>query len=141
MNILLADDDMDDRVFFRNALKEVPIVTTLSTVNDGIELMAYLADNLNQLPDVIFLDLSMPLKTGYECLNDIKEDEKLKHLPVIVFSTSFTRGVAFERQLSDQLCTMGAHHYIRKPPSFEQLIQVINQALIKGTETKLPNRQ
>ena len=87
LNILLADDDMDDRIFFDNALKEIPIATTLKTVSNGEQLMEWLFEKVTDLPDVLFLDLSMPRKTGFECLAEIKENEKLKALPVIMFTT------------------------------------------------------
>ena len=130
LNILLADDDMDDRFFFDKALKEIPIASQLSTVNNGEQLMEYLIENSGQLPDVLFLDLSMPRKTGFECLAEIKENEKLKELTVIMFTTSFTRGFDLEVNLRNTLIRMGAHDYIRKPGVFEELKEVIQQALI-----------
>ena len=66
MNILLADDDIDDRNFFKDALKALPLTTSLSTVNDGDELMNYLLANTEQLPHVLFLDINMPAKNGFE---------------------------------------------------------------------------
>jgi CheY-like chemotaxis protein len=134
LHILLADDDTDDRSFFEKALKAIPIVTTLITVTNGEELMDYLTQNSEHLPDLLFLDLSMPRKTGYECLIEIKESEKFKKLPVIMFSTSFTRGIDFEQNLMNTLSMMGAEDYIRKPSDFEKLKQVIHQALIKFME-------
>ena len=131
LNILLADDDTDDRSFFEKALEAIPIVTTLTTVTNGEELMDYLAHNSENLPDLLFLDLSMPRKTGYECLIEIKESEKFEKLPVIMFSTSFTRGIDFERNLMNTLSMMGAENYIRKPGDFEKLKQVIHQELIR----------
>jgi CheY-like chemotaxis protein len=59
LNILLADDDKDDRFFFEKALQEVAIPTLLTTVNDGQELMDYLFKNSDHLPDVLFLDINM----------------------------------------------------------------------------------
>lgn len=129
LNILLADDDMDDRFFFDKALNEIPIASELLTVNNGEELMKYLHENETQLPDVLFLDLSMPRKTGFECLAEIKENEKLKGLTVIMFTTSFTRGFDLEENLRNTLLKMGAHAYIRKPAGFEELKEVIQQAL------------
>ena len=134
LHILLADDDIDDRFFFAKALKEMPIATTLVTVNNGEQLMDYLAENADHLPDVLFLDLSMPRKTGFECLAEIKENKKLKLLPVMMLTTSFTRGIDFEDNLKKTLSRMGAQDYIRKPSEFEELRQVIHQALIKVTE-------
>ena len=129
INILLADDDLDDRIFFEKALSELTIATTLSMVNNGEELMEYLMEHTDLLPDVLFLDLSMPRKTGFECLSEIKENEKMKKLPVIMFTTSFTRGFDLEENLRGTLLGMGAQNYIRKPAGFEELKQVIQQAL------------
>ena len=134
IKILLADDDTDDRFFFEKALKEIPISNTLRTVENGEELMDYLSKPETNLPDIIFLDISMPRKTGVECLIEIKNDEKLEHIPVIIFTTSFTRGLELEMKLSNTLFTMGAQDYLRKPSSFEELKQVLHQTLIKMTE-------
>ena len=92
LKILLADDDTDDRSFFEKAIKQIPIATSLTTFNDGEQLMNYFSSNPEKLHDVLFLDLSMPRKTGFECLSEIMENEKLKNIPVIVFTTSLGRG-------------------------------------------------
>lgn len=130
INILLADDDLDDRYFFDKALKEIPVTSQLTTVNNGEQLMDYLIKNSGPLPDVIFLDLSMPRKTGFECLSEIKENEKLKAIKIIMFTTSFTRGFELEENLRGTLIKMGAQDYIRKPGEFEELKEVIKQALL-----------
>jgi CheY-like chemotaxis protein len=108
LSLLLADDDMDDRFFFDKALKELPIMSELVTVEDGAALMDHLSKNASQLPDVLFLDLNMPRKNGSECLEEIKRNDLLKHLPVIIYSTSLHEDVA------DVLYKNGAHYYIRK---------------------------
>src|SRR6476659_2508685 len=92
-NLLLADDDIDDCTFFEDALKELPISATLSTVNDGAQLMNFLSMESDNPPDVLFLDLNMPRKSGFECLSEIKSIDKLKDLPVIIFSTSLNMEV------------------------------------------------
>lgn len=130
LHILLADDDMDDRNFFDKALKEIPVPTTLTIVNNGEELMEWLFKNADRLPDVLFLDLSMPRKTGFECLSEIKENEKLKELTVIMLTTSFTRGIDLEDNLKSTLIKMGAASYIRKPVQFSELIRAIHEVLI-----------
>jgi CheY-like chemotaxis protein len=131
LHILLADDDFDDCFFFENALKEIPISNRLTTVRDGEELMNYLHANTNQLPDVLFLDLSMPRKSGFECLTEIKEDEKLKDLPVIMISTSFPRDNKYEQNIINMLYKIGAMDYIRKPGNYQSLKEVIHTSLIK----------
>lgn len=136
LNILLADDDIDDRFFFDKALHEIPIASTLKTVNNGEQLMEWLDANKAQLPDVLFLDLSMPRKTGFECLAEIKENESLKALPVIMFTTSFTRGIELEDNLKKTLVRMGAQDYIRKPGDFEEYKLVVQQALTSLIEKR-----
>ncbi len=134
INILLADDDKDDRLFFENALKEITIPTQLKTVNDGEELMDYLGKSLEHLPDILFLDLSMPRKTGYECLTEIKENAKLKDIHVVVFSTSYSRDKVYELHLANRLFEIGAQNYIRKPGDFKQLRNIIELSLTKLLE-------
>ncbi len=66
--VLLADDDEEDRLFFKEAFEIIKIKTVVKTVNDGIELMNHLTQNVNVLPNILFLDLNMPRKSGMECL-------------------------------------------------------------------------
>lgn len=138
ITILLAEDDVDDRFFFTKALAEIPIATNLTTVQDGELLMMYLSENAHKLPNVLFLDLSMPRKTGFECLSEIKENDKYKDLIVVMFSTSYTRDITYEQDMINMLYDIGAHLYIRKPSDFTKLKQVIQDVLIMVLEKKLP---
>jgi len=124
MNILLADDDTDDCLFFKEALAGSVLPTHLTTVPDGEHLMHMLINGENELPDVLFLDLNMPRKNGFECLSEIKQSSKLKLLTVIVFSTSF------EQEVVNQLFQNGAQYFIRKPSAFSQFKKIILQALL-----------
>ncbi len=133
MNILLADDDIDDRNFFKDALQALPLTTSLSTVNDGDELMNYLLANTEQLPHVLFLDINMPAKNGFECLEEIKQNKKLKDIPVVMFSTSS------EQDKIKILFKTGADLYIHKPSNFAQLVQVIHHALPMAAENIFSN--
>ncbi|MCE3226125.1 MAG: response regulator rcp1 [Bacteroidetes bacterium] len=108
LHLLLADDDEDDRFLFGTVLKSLPNTAKLSTIENGEKLMEYLNKNYLHLPDVLFLDLNMPRKNGSECLVEIKNNEKLKDLPVIIYSTSLNDDVA------DVLYNCGAHYYMRK---------------------------
>ena len=134
VRLLLADDDADDCFFFEKALREISITTRLTTVPDGERLMDYLSKNSGQLPDVLFLDLNMPRKSGFECLTEILENSKLKELPVVMFSTSYTLDPNYEQSMIDVLYKLGAQDYIRKPGDFAKLKQLIHQSLIKLTE-------
>jgi DNA-binding NarL/FixJ family response regulator len=131
VNILLADDDFDDRSFFANALKQLPITTILNSVNDGEQLMDYLGNNRTHLPQVLFLDLSMPRKNGFECLVEIREIEEFKDMAIVMFSTSFPTNVEYEESMIKTLLNLGADYYIRKQGNFESIKQVIHQSLIK----------
>ncbi len=130
IKILFTDDDVDDRFIFENAIKAIPIATELTTLNDGEELMKYLVENYNNLPDTLFLDLSMPRKTGFECLSEMNEDEQLKNIPVVVFTTSFKRDGDFELNLATTLINMGAKNYIPKPSDFAKFKEALHQELI-----------
>ena len=123
LQLLLADDDDDDCFLFEEALSEIPVTTQLTTVNNGEQLMQLLTHTTDTLPHLLFLDLNMPRKNGFQCLNEIKQNEKLKNLPVIIFSTSCQDAVA------EQLYKGGAQHYICKPNNFAQLKKLIHQVL------------
>ena len=71
IHIILADDDEDDRMLFKDAFEELKINTKVNTFNDGVELMDYLNAPDAILPHILFLDLNMPFKSGIECLHEI----------------------------------------------------------------------
>ena len=128
LNILLADDDADDRYFFEKALKELSIEAIFKTVSDGERLMDHLMKNTDDLPDVLFLDLNMPRKNGSECLAEIKHSEKLKQIPVILCSTSLGNDFA------NSLYQTGAHYYLHKCDfsDLKKSIQKILSLLVKN---------
>jgi CheY-like chemotaxis protein len=128
LNILLADDDTDDCLFFKKALEELEFSTHLTIVHDGEQLMNYLSDNSGNLPDILFLDLSMPRKTGLECLTEIMQNKKLKDLTLVILSTSNSKDTI------NMVFKTGAHVYIHKPGDFAQLKQVIHHAFPIATE-------
>lgn len=128
---MLADDDKDDSILFQDILEELPLSTHLTMVSNGEQLMQLLNQMNDKLPDVLFLDLNMPRKNGYDCLLEIKSSEKLKSLSVIIFST------AFEPQVVNILYEKGAQYYIRKSNSYMQLKNLIHQALILTANTNI----
>ena len=123
INILLADDDLDDCIFFQDALEELKQSKTLNIVHDGEQLMHNLKEAKNEMPKVLFLDLNMSRKNGFECLEEIKRDKKFKKIPVIIFSTSYDEIIA------DLLYKNGAHYYICKPAAFPNLKKIIGESL------------
>ena len=122
-NILLADDDEDDLFMFQEALKEIGAPTSLITASDGEQLMDALNELNGNLPDVLFLDLNMPRKNGFQCLLEIRKNEKFSALRTIILSTSY------EAEVIESLYRNGADHYIRKPTEFNELKMIIERAL------------
>ena len=103
--------------------------------------MDYLSLNSEQLPDVLFLDLSMPRKSGFECLTEIKDNIKLKELPVVMFSTSYTQDFNYELSMIDVLYKLGAQDYIRKPGDMAELKKLIFHSLCKVIKVSRLNLQ
>ena len=143
LKILLADDDSDDCFFFEKALKEIPIKTNLTIVHDGEQLMNYLLENSSRQEgtDIIFLDLSMPRKTGFECLQEIKENDRLKHIQVVMLSTSYPRDMTYEQSMIKTLNGIGAQNFIRKPGDYAQIKDRIHNELTKVLEKGSLNEQ
>lgn len=135
--VYLADDDEADCLLFEKALQELPVKVNFTTFKDGEELMNSLSQSPNALPDVLFLDLNMPRKNGFVALGQIKRDDKLLNLPVIVFSTANDQ-VKVKAVFRD-----AAHYYIRKPTKFSELKEVIYKALaiIAEGNMQLPNQE
>lgn len=123
MQILLCDDDEDDRMFFSDAMKELKMQNVLTVFETGIELMNYLHHPDTLLPHILFLDINMPCKTGLECLKEIREHAKFKDLVIAIYSTSNT-----EEDIETTF-TNGANIYIKKPNEFEKLKKTIHHIL------------
>jgi CheY-like chemotaxis protein len=92
-------------------------------VNDGVELMNYLAQNKNKLPHILFLDLNMPLKSGMECLLEIKKMDHLRDIAIAIYSTS-----ASEQDIEDTFVN-GANVYIKKPHDFTTLKKLLEEVV------------
>ncbi len=117
--ILLLDDDDDDCTLFEDALNEVNSTVELKTANSYGQMMRVLGDPDSELPDLIVMDLNMPAQNGFECLANLKMSEELKHLPVVIFSTSA------QREAIDLVYDRGAVLYITKPSTFSELKQIV----------------
>lgn len=127
IHILLSDDDTDDCFFFEKAIDEIPIDIKLDIVRDGEQLLNYLHEHQSQLPDMLFLDLSMPRKTGFECLSEIRENEAYKNIYIVMFSTSYSRDLHYEDSMIVLLRDLGADQYIRKSSDFTRIVKIINK--------------
>lgn len=122
-SIFLADDDEDDCILFEDALKEVSVEVDLTVINDGEELMRTLNNQVPPHPQIIFLDLNMPRKNGFECLQEIKQSDKLKDIPIVILSTSN------QQESINKAYLEGANHYICKPGTFLMLKKTIHKVL------------
>lgn len=123
MNILLVDDDEDDRKLFFEAVRDVDETITCVPAANGLEALALLQDGKSPLPDFIFLDLRMPGLSGEECLREIKKDPRIAAIPVIVYTTS--RDV----RESIHLKQLGAAHFMSKPVSTEDVYYMVSYVL------------
>jgi DNA-binding NtrC family response regulator len=120
LSILIVDDDPDDRTFFIEAAKEVDENIECITANNGQKALELLKNRLSSLPDLIFLDIRMPLLNGKKCLLEIKNNELLKHIPVIIYTTS---KVVEE---SVELKKLGALHFISKPGNADEIYYLVS---------------
>ena len=119
MAVLVADDDEDDRTLTRDALLMVDARSDIRFVQDGQELLDYLRSDTDYEPDVILLDLNMPRMNGKEALSEMRADETLRTMPVVVFSTSRADedvAESYER---------GANSFITKPTTFTGLVDAM----------------
>lgn len=120
IHIILADDDEDDRMFFTDAFDELKISTKVQTCNDGVELMNYLNKEDSILPNVLFLDLNMPMKNGIECLHEIKANKRFDDIIIAIYSTSSSE------EHIEETFICGANIYIKKPSDFNELKRVLS---------------
>ena len=97
--------------------------TQLTIVHDGEQLMQLLTNETNKLPQVIFLDLNMPLKKCFECLCEMKRDKKLNQIPVIIYSTSF------HKRAADLLYAQGADYDISNPSEISNLKKAVQELI------------
>lgn len=122
-NVFLADDDEDDRFLFLEAFDELKISTKVNTFNDGVYLMDYLNKSDAIIPEVLFLDLNMPRKTGLECLKEIRQNKLFKDVAIAIYSTSSS-----EEDIENTF-VYGANIYIKKPNNFKGLKKVLNNVV------------
>ncbi|HEY2260415.1 MAG TPA: response regulator [Solirubrobacteraceae bacterium] len=127
LTILLADDDEEDRELAREALQDARLANELKLVYDGEDLLDYLhrrgrwsEPGSAPRPGVILLDLNMPKKDGREALSEIKADESLRRIPVVVLTTS--------QDEADVLRTydLGVSSFLTKPVTFTGLVEVMH---------------
>jgi CheY-like chemotaxis protein len=125
ISILVADDDADDRLMIRDALRENRLANDLRFVGDGEELMDYLERRgkytepaASPRPGLILLDLNMPRKDGREALREIRANPRLRGIPIVVLTTSKAEEDVYRTY------QLGVNSFITKPVTFEALVLI-----------------
>ena len=124
MVVLYAEDDPEDIEVFCEAIRAIDSKIVCQTVTDGINLFAFL-ENTIVLPDLIFLDMNMPLMNGRDCLIRLKNSKDYQSIPVVMYTTS-TRAVD-----RDELKRLGASDYFIKPSTFSEIYELLRDVLKK----------
>jgi CheY-like chemotaxis protein len=122
MKILLVEDDEDDIFLFTKALETLSGGIILDVTHNGVEALEYLTRNVHEKPQLIFLDINMPLMNGIECLKKIRQHPSLHDLQVVVLTTS-------NSEKDRQECHNMAAAFFIKPPNVKGLVDTLSQVL------------
>lgn len=124
LKIILAEDDKDDQELFMEALDATKVPSEVTTVENGEELLSTLKDPAEPNPDIVFIDINMPVKDGKQALEEIKSNEELKDIPAVMLSTS--------NHPSDieETFQKGANLYVQKPSSFTGFILILKKVFV-----------
>ena len=123
LTIFLAEDDEDDALFFKEAMSDLLVSANITILIDGEELLKLLETN-TILPDLIFLDLNMPKKNGYECLKEIKNNYLWKQIKTIILSTTS------DTAQIKKCYFLGADTFITKASDFDEFKLNLGQCLL-----------
>jgi CheY-like chemotaxis protein len=118
-SLLLVDDDADDHEIFGIALKKTLPSIDFSTAGHGGEALQKL-DSGEVRPDIIFLDINMPVMNGFHTLRKLKEDSRFQHIPVVIYSTSI------QPQEEQQAIALGALQCVKKPSALDELCRFLS---------------
>jgi CheY-like chemotaxis protein len=119
ITFLLADDDVDDKTLFCEALAEIDPGIVCHTAADGKEALEILSEKEARRPDIIFLDINMPIMDGWQCLGKLKADANHRNIPVIMYSTS-----SYQRDI-DLALESGAFCFFTKPSDYRELRSIL----------------
>lgn len=124
LKIILAEDDKDDQELFMEAVGATKVPSEVITVENGEELVNTMKDPAEPKPDIVFIDLNMPIKGGKEALEEIKSDKELKEIPAVILSTSN------HPKDIEETFNKGANLYVQKPSSFTGFILILKKVFI-----------
>ncbi|MCW3082418.1 response regulator [Segetibacter sp.] len=126
MHILMADDDKDEFLILQEAAEKAGEKLQLSYAGNWLELWRFI---LKTLPDVLFLDINMPVKDGIECLQLLRKERKYDEVPILIYSTSVSKADI------DNAYKNGANYFIVKPNAIDDITKIIKKLLSMGKET------
>ncbi|HEY1193576.1 response regulator [Flavobacterium sp.] len=121
--IFYTDDDDDDLSIFTDAVESMPQKITLQTYTGGDKLLHAISNNSSPAPYVVFLDLNMPGKNGFDVLEELRKSDSQKDIPVLIYSTSSEPGIIEKCRI------LGANGFITKPVLMSDIIKSIEHAL------------
>jgi DNA-binding response OmpR family regulator len=131
----VVDDDADDRYIFIMALRCIRYKTKCITAKSGEDALELLRKNEEFTPDFIFLDINMPRVDGKECLVEIRKIERLKKVPIYMYSTSLA-----EKDRTETL-SLGADDYFVKPYSIKILIDILSKIILAHTSLQVSDNK
>ena len=121
-NIFYTDDDVDDKEIFKEIINELHPDSSIEFQSDGSELLSRLKE-IDSRPDILFLDINMPVTDGFKVLSEIRQSTIIKDLPVVIISTSNDADAIARAKES------GATLYICKPNSYSKLKDILAELL------------
>lgn len=128
MHILMADDDKDDFFILKEAAEKAGEPLQISYVANWLELWRFF---LKTVPDILFLDINMPVKNGIECLQLLRKERKYDGIPILIYSTSVSKSDI------DKAYRHGANYFIVKPSTIEDITNMIKRLTSMSKETLL----
>jgi CheY-like chemotaxis protein len=130
--ILLVEDDQVDTMTVMRALKEIHVTNPLVHLENGEDAVNYLRDPQKEKPCIILLDLNMPIMNGIEFLQVVKNDNKVRCIPVVVLTTSE------EQQDKVNSFNLGVAGYMAKPVDYRQFVEVMRSIDAYWTISEMP---
>ncbi|MBU1299707.1 MAG: response regulator [Bacteroidetes bacterium] len=130
--ILLVEDDQVDVMTVKRALKDIHVTNKLDIAVNGAEALEFLRNSKKEKPCIILLDLDMPKMNGIEFLKIVKQDERLRRIPVVILTTSE------EEQDMVNSFNLGVAGYMLKPVGYHQFVETARAIDLYWTLSKLP---
>ena len=130
--ILLVEDDQVDIMTIVRALKEIRVCNPVVSMENGEAALEWLARADGELPCIILLDLNMPIMNGIEFLRVVKQDERLRRIPVVVLTTSE------EQEDKVRSFDLGVAGYMAKPVDYRRFVEILRSIDMYWTRSELP---